>query len=73
MGPCQNQKNIIDPETIIKSFGADAARWFVLSDSPPEKELIGPSLNSGFMENMPENMDFVNDHENFYPTMSQII
>ena len=35
----KSKKNVIDPETIIKSFGADAARWFVLSDSPPEKDI----------------------------------
>mgnify|MGYP003330149698 FL=1 len=35
----KSKKNVIDPETIIQSFGADAARWFVLSDSPPEKDI----------------------------------
>ena len=35
----KSKKNVIDPETIIKSYGADAARWFVLSDSPPEKDI----------------------------------
>ena len=35
----KSKKNVIDPETIIKNFGADAARWFVLSDSPPEKDI----------------------------------
>ena len=35
----KSKKNVIDPETIIHSFGADAARWFVLSDSPPEKDI----------------------------------
>ena len=37
---CLNQrKNTIDPENIIKSYGADAARLFILSDSPPEKDV----------------------------------
>ena len=37
---CQNQKrNIIDPEKIIMNYGADAARLFILSDSPPEKDV----------------------------------
>ena len=36
---CQNQKNTIDPETMIKQYGADAVRWFILSDSPPEKDI----------------------------------
>ena len=35
----KSKKNVIDPETIIKSYGADAARWFMLSDSPPEKDI----------------------------------
>tara|TARA_B100000945_G_scaffold314704_1_gene312678 strand:- start:35 stop:1273 length:1239 start_codon:yes stop_codon:yes gene_type:complete len=35
----KSKKNIIDPETMIKSYGADAVRWFILSDSPPEKDV----------------------------------
>ena len=30
---CQVKKNIVDPDDIIKLYGADTARWFVLSDS----------------------------------------
>ena len=37
---CPNQKkNTIDPETMINQYGADAVRWFILSDSPPEKDV----------------------------------
>ena len=36
---CQNQKNTIDPEKIIDNYGADAVRLFILSDSPPEKDI----------------------------------
>ncbi len=37
---CLNQKkNTIDPENIILNYGADAARLFILSDSPPEKDV----------------------------------
>ena len=37
---CPNQKkNIIDPENVIQKFGADAIRWFILSDSPPGKDI----------------------------------
>ena len=32
-------KNTIDPEEIINKFGADAVRLFILSDSPPEKDI----------------------------------
>ena len=35
----KSKKNTIDPETMIKQFGADAVRWFILSDSPPEKDI----------------------------------
>ena len=38
--PCQSQKkNTIDPEQIIKIYGSDAVRLFILSDSPPEKDV----------------------------------
>ena len=36
---CRNQKNVIDPENIINNYGADAVRLFILSDSPPEKDV----------------------------------
>ena len=32
-------KNVVDPDAIIGRFGADTARWFMLSDSPPERDL----------------------------------
>ena len=35
----KSKKNVIDPESIINTFGADSARWFMLSDSPPEKDI----------------------------------
>ncbi len=35
----KSKKNTIDPEKIIKEFGADAVRIFILSDSPPEKDV----------------------------------
>ncbi len=35
----KSKKNIIDPEKIITEYGADSARWFVLSDSPPERDI----------------------------------
>ena len=34
----KSKKNTIDPENIIKSYGADAVRLFIISDSPPEKD-----------------------------------
>tara|TARA_B100001057_G_scaffold486463_1_gene567689 strand:+ start:51 stop:2558 length:2508 start_codon:yes stop_codon:yes gene_type:complete len=35
----KSKKNTIDPETMIERYGADAIRWFILSDSPPEKDI----------------------------------
>tara|TARA_B100001063_G_scaffold89941_1_gene83773 strand:- start:1260 stop:3581 length:2322 start_codon:yes stop_codon:yes gene_type:complete len=35
----KSKKNTIDPEMIIKEYGADAVRMFILSDSPPEKDI----------------------------------
>ena len=35
----KSKKNTIDPETMINQYGADAVRWFILSDSPPEKDI----------------------------------
>ena len=35
----KSKKNIVDPESMIKSYGADSVRWFILSDSPPEKDI----------------------------------
>ena len=35
----KSKKNVVDPTDIINSYGADTARWFMLSDSPPERDL----------------------------------
>ncbi|PZU16018.1 MAG: leucine--tRNA ligase [Citromicrobium sp.] len=35
----KSKKNVVDPDTIIARHGADAVRWFMLSDSPPERDL----------------------------------
>ncbi|KLI64649.1 leucine--tRNA ligase [Aurantiacibacter marinus] len=35
----KSKKNVVDPEDIIRDHGADAVRWFMLSDSPPERDL----------------------------------
>jgi leucyl-tRNA synthetase len=35
----KSKKNVVDPNSIIGRFGADTARWFMLSDSPPERDL----------------------------------
>ncbi|MCC7305359.1 MAG: leucine--tRNA ligase [Alphaproteobacteria bacterium] len=35
----KSKKNVVDPEDILNTYGADAARLFILSDSPPERDL----------------------------------
>ncbi len=43
VGPAEkmskSRKNVVDPETIIEQYGADTARWFMLSDTPPERDI----------------------------------
>ena len=74
----KSKKNTIDPENIIKSYGADAARLFILSDSPPEKDVQWSeegiissykfiqklwNLNSKIINKMNENHDDDYDEE----------
>ncbi|WP_299814727.1 leucine--tRNA ligase [uncultured Jannaschia sp.] len=35
----KSKNNVVDPQAIIAQYGADTARWFVLSDSPPERDV----------------------------------
>ncbi|MEM7744345.1 MAG: leucine--tRNA ligase [Pseudomonadota bacterium] len=35
----KSKRNVVDPEAIIDQYGADTARWFMLSDSPPERDV----------------------------------
>ena len=35
----KSKRNTIDPENMINNYGADAVRFFILSDSPPEKDV----------------------------------
>ncbi|MEL6946900.1 MAG: leucine--tRNA ligase, partial [Pseudomonadota bacterium] len=36
----KSKRNTVDPDDIIAAYGADTARWFVLSDSPPDRDVI---------------------------------
>jgi leucyl-tRNA synthetase len=36
----KSKKNVVDPDDIIAAYGADTARWFMLSDSPPDRDVI---------------------------------
>ncbi len=46
----KSKKNIVDPENIINHYGADSVRLFILSDSPPEKDIqwSDEGINSSF-------------------------
>ncbi|KAA9005988.1 leucine--tRNA ligase [Histidinibacterium aquaticum] len=35
----KSKNNVVDPQDIVRTYGADTARWFVLSDSPPERDV----------------------------------
>jgi leucyl-tRNA synthetase len=35
----KSKKNVVDPDTIVEHYGADTARWFMLSDTPPERDI----------------------------------
>src|SRR5690606_23406254 len=35
----KSKRNVVDPDEMIATYGADTARWFVLSDSPPERDV----------------------------------
>ena len=35
----KSKKNVVDPQSVIDMYGADAVRWFMLSDSPPERDI----------------------------------
>ena len=69
----KSKKNTIDPEKIIENYGADAARLFILSDSPPEKDVqwSDEGINSAYkfiqklwLLNQKINSEILKDHDN---------
>ena len=52
----KSRKNIVDPEEMISIYGADSIRWFMLSDSPPERDvqwsLDGVSASFKFIQKL---------------------
>jgi len=36
----KSKRNVVNPDEVIKVYGADATRWFILSDSPPDKDIL---------------------------------
>jgi leucyl-tRNA synthetase len=61
----KSKKNLVDPDDIIAHHGADCARWFVLSDSPPERDFIwteGGVAGSGrFIQRISRFMDQIGE------------
>ena len=83
----KSKKNTIDPENIIKNYGADSVRLFILSDSPPEKDVQWSDqgmmasfkfvqklwiLNSKILEKI-KNTDKVNETEELTKFTNQLI
>ncbi len=61
----KSKKNTIDPEVMIEKYGADAVRWFILSDSPPEKDIqwsdTGVAASNKFLQKIWNlNMQIIN-------------
>ena len=83
----KSKKNTIDPENIIKNYGADSVRLFILSDSPPEKDVQWSDqgmlasfkfvqrlwvLNAKILEKI-KNDDKENKDENLFKFTNQLI
>ncbi len=64
----KSKKNTIDPEVMISRYGADSVRWFILSDSPPEKDIqwsdIGVSSANKFLQKVWDLNNSINQSEN---------
>ncbi len=64
----KSKKNVVDPNDIINLYGADTARWFMLSDSPPDRDLqwseTGIIASNKFINKL---WDFVSKYENYKP------
>ena len=63
----KSKKNVVDPNDIIQSYGADTARWFMLSDSPPERDLqwtdTGIASSYKFINKLFEFVQKLDDYE----------
>ena len=73
----KSKKNVVDPNDIIELYGADTARWFMLSDSPPERDLqwtdTGISASFKFMNKLYEFIEKLNKYESNDKNDSEII
>ena len=74
----KSRKNIVDPEEMINVYGADSIRWFMLSDSPPERDvqwsLEGVSSAFKFIQKLWKlNNEILNKKEDLAPKSGDII
>ncbi|MBH21621.1 MAG: leucine--tRNA ligase [Rhodobiaceae bacterium] len=70
----KSKKNIIDPQNIVETYGADTARWFILSDTPPERDIQwtdkGVEASSKFIQKA---WKLINDGKSKLPKNNQNI
>ncbi len=63
----KSKKNVVDPSDIINTYGADTARWFMLSDSPPDRDLqwteTGIVASHKFINKLWDLVDKYNNYE----------
>ena len=73
----KSKKNVVDPNDIIDTFGADTARWFMLSDSPPERDLqwsnTGIAASYKFINRLYDLIEKLNDYKSSSVDDFQII
>ncbi len=73
----KSKKNVVDPNDIINLYGADTARWFMLSDSPPERDLqwtdTGIAASFKFINKLFEFVDKYKKYETNNNTKTEII
>ena len=84
----KSKKNTVDPESIIKNYGADSVRLFILSDSPPEKDVQWSDqgmmasfkfiqklwiLNSKILDKIKNNEEGINKEENLTKFTNQLV
>ena len=65
----KSKKNVIDPEEIIQQYGADTARWFMLSDSPPGRDISwSDSGVKGAWKFINKIWNLINDNKDIFQT-----
>ncbi len=70
----KSKKNVVNPSSIIENYGADTARWFMLSDSPPERDLewtdVGVASSHRFINKIWETCTKAKNYKNMKSTLN---